>query len=315
MNWVELAEAVNTLKKSPEMRQDYPTRKAFWDGLGQNTGYSANALQRMESTLVRIREIEKEDRKALKENLGLKKWREGALLNALDHFPKAEIFARIHKLDPAEAGYLLQRMQSERMSVNRMKEILRDISNSNPDVPKFVTPGQKPLDARQRFSVIDEHKNEIYTGGEVSIYFRRYKFPFVSADAVATKSNEDGGIEFIDAIQLIAGLRKKSEEGFRDFLSGVDFRTSFFRHLWIFLADPIDVAEPDGSDPIFTQTPLDHLTQAVDELGIERIGIVAYDEGDGIKIIRRPKGDEKPKRYQSVLNEVMRQGLPDFGSV
>ncbi|MBO6947535.1 MAG: hypothetical protein JJ855_06105 [Rhodospirillales bacterium] len=309
MDWIAIADAVTELKNAPVTRTTFSTREEFWEAAAAASGYTRNALQRMATTVVRIREIEQANKESIKKCLSRRKWSDDILLEALDHFPKAEIFARIHRLEPAEAWQLLERMQTEKFSVIRLKEILRDISNTVPRTQQFSQPGAGKAVVNERFAMIDAHKSEIYADDAVNIYFRRYRFPLVSADAVALSCNEDGGIEFIDAFQIVSSISKKSDEGFRDLVSGIDFKTSFFRHVWLFLADPADM-DTDQFNP-----PIERLSRAVDELGISRLGIVTISDDAEFRVLRRPKGNDKPARYQNALTEVMRQGVPDFGVV
>lgn len=309
MDWIALADAVTELKMSADVRRACPTREDFWETAAVASGYTRNALQRMATTVTRIREIEEHNKAEIKKCLSMRKWSDGALLRALEHFPKAEIFARIHRLEPAEAWNLLQRMQSERFTVARLNEILKDLTNVDPRAQSFGRPGSviKPK-TKERFALIDAHKQEIYADESVSIYFRRYKFPLVSADAVALSCSDEGAIEFIDAFQVLSSIAKKTDESFRDVLSSIDYKSRFFRHVWLFLADPADL------NPELINPPVERLTCAIDELGISRIGILTVTEDSEFRIIRRPKGNEKPERYQSALTEVMRQGVPDFGA-
>lgn len=310
MMWTTLAETLVVLKKSPDMRREFPDRAAFWEMLAPHTGYSRNALQRMESTLRRIREIEKENREALRRTLGVESWENGLLLKVLNHFPKAEIFARMHRLDAAEARHLLERMTTERISVSQMKDVLRDVTNAHPDTPKFVVSrGEERTDPREWFVRLDNNKGEIYSGIEVGIYYRQYAFSYVSADAIAISCNDDGGIAFIDAFQVVTNLEEKTDDGFRDLLSAIDYRSSFFRHVWLVL-----VGEARKADSFATNYPVESLEHGIDELGIQGIGIIRLsDEGD-LDVVRLPRGGDKPTRYRSVLTDVMRQGVPDFGA-
>ncbi len=59
--------------------------------------------------------------------------------------------------------------------------------------------------------------------------------------------------------------------------------------------------------------PLVQINSAIDELGIPQIGIIEYNAKSRLEIMRKPKSSEKPMRYNIVMNEIMRQGIKDYG--
>lgn len=308
VKWVELGEALNTLKRDPDTIKNYSSKENFWNSMAHKSGHSANALQRMESSFCRIREIERANKNAIKEALKLTAWEEGILFEILKHYPKAEIFTRIYRQSPTDAWILLRRMRAEDVSINQMKAIFRNIKSAGPErqtTPEFKHKAPEPPD---HFSVIEAHKDDFYSSDQAIIFVQRYRFPLVSPGMVALGSN-DGEITFVDAFEVITNLRQKSRKGYQELLPEIVFKSTYFRHLWLFISDPRDLKPTTAGE-----APAKQLIDTIVSLGIHRIGVIANDKANGIKILRRPQGNDRPTLYENALREVMRQGVPNLGA-
>lgn len=306
MDWIELGAVIAKIRQQPEWAKSFSTREAFWDELGNVTGYGRNTLQRMTSTLEKLRLMQKAEPALLKAVVGKRAREEDVLARIIGNVQKAEFIARIYKYEPESAFRQIQQMTESRIPVIQLREVWNEIINSRPEMrsPGFVSPkkdGSKDL-KQERLAELDEQRSLLYAGEDASIYFGRYKFELVSADAVGICCEKDGGLRFVDGFMIFDRVRPRTDSAFEECLAGIDYRARFFRHLWIFA-------------PFEMDHTLDKIGDAMDKLGILQAGIVKYEDDVGLKIVRRPNGTEKPSRYQMVVQDVMRQGIPDFGVV
>lgn len=303
MAWTQIASIINEIEKTPAGKQYSANKEHFWEMLAQKTRYTRNALQRMRSTLIRGNAIAEREKTKLQEILGKRAFDPNALFDVLGHFHTAELFARIHSADPDAALNLLAQMRDERVPVVRIKEILSEVTNrkySSSAAPSFLMP-KDVLHREQALALIDEHKSLLYGSDDVSIYFKRYAFEFVSIDAVGIRCGDDGALQLVDGFMFMTGSPAKHKLAFQNLLSDIDYRSSFFRHVWLCRTSSF-------------RWPSKEINSAIDALGIQQVGIIEFDENSGdLKILRRPKGDSRPLRYPLTLREIMRQGIPDFG--
>ncbi len=294
---------INAIEKTPTGKQYSVNKEQFWEMLAQKTRYTRNALQRMRSTLIRGNIIADREKAKLQEILGQRALEPNALFDVLGHFHTAELFARIHSADPDAALHLLAQMRDERVPVVRIKEILSEVTNrkhSSSAAPSFLMP-REVLHREQALALIDEHKSLLYGGDDVSIYFNKYEFEFVSIDAVGIRCGDDGALQLVDGFMFMTGSPGKHKLAFQNLLSDIDYRSSFFRHVWLCRTCSF-------------RWPSEEINSAIDALGIRQVGIIEFDENSGdLKILRRSKGDSRPSRYPLTLREIMRQGIPDFG--
>jgi len=303
--WTEIAMLINAIEKTPTGKQYSANKEHFWEMLAQKTRYTRNALQRMRSTLIRGNAIADREKMKLQEILGQRALEPNALFDLLGHFHTAELFARIHSADPDAALDLLAEMRDKKVPVVRIKEILSEVTNrkySSSAAPTFLMP-KDALHRKDALALIDEHKSLLYGGDDVSIYFKRYNFEFVSIDAVGIRCGEDGALQLVDGFIFMTGSPGNNKLAFQNLLSDIDYRSSFFRHVWLCRNSSF-------------RWPSEEINSAIDALDIHQVGIIDFDEEGGeMKIVRRPKGDTRPSRYSLTLREIMRQGIPDFGMV
>jgi len=303
--WTEIAMLINAIEKTPAGKQYSANKEHFWEMLAQKTRYTRNALQRMRSTLIRGNAIADREKMKLQEILGQRALEPNALFDVLGHFHTAELFARIHSADPDAALDLLAEMRDKKIPVVRIKEILSEVTNrkySSSAAPSFLMP-KDALHRKDALALIDEHKSLLYGGDDVSIYFKRYDFEFVSIDAVGIRCGEDGALQLVDGFMFMTGSPGNNKLAFQNLLSDIDYRSSFFRHVWLCRNSSF-------------RWPSEEINFAIDALDIHQVGIIEFDETDSeMKIVRRPKGDARPSRYSLTLREIMRQGIPDFGMV
>mgnify|MGYP005810909209 CR=1 FL=1 len=305
MPWTQIASIINEIEKTPAGKQYSANKEHFWEMLAQKSGYTRNALQRMRSTLIRGNAIADREKTKLQEILGQRSLEPNALFDVLGHFHTAELFARIYSADPDAAFNLLAQMRDERVPVVRIKEILSEVTNrkhSSSAKPTFLT-RKDALHREQALALIDEHKSLLYGGDDVSIYFKRYEFEFVSIDAVGIRCGDDGALQLVDGFMFMTSVPARHKLAFQNLLSDIDYRSSFFRHVWLCRNSSF-------------RWPSEEINAAIDALDIHQVGIIEFDEEGGeMKIVRRPKGDARPSRYSLTLREIMRQGIPDFGMV
>ncbi|MHC8491239.1 hypothetical protein ACTU44_00850 [Thalassospira sp. SM2505] len=303
--WTEIAMLINAIEKTPTGKQYAANKEQFWEVLVQKTRYTRNALQRMRSTLIRGRAIAEREKVKLQEILGSRAHEPNALFDVLGHFHTAELFARIHSADADAALDLLAQMRDEKVPVIRIKEILSEVTNrkfSSSAIPKYLMPNEV-IHRQQALALIDEHKSLLYAGEDVSIYFKRYEFEFFSIDAVGIRCGDDGALQLVDGFMFLTGTPANNKQGFQNLLSDIDYRSSFFRHVWLCRTSSF-------------RWPSEDILSAIDMLDIRQVGIIEFDENNAeLKIIRRPKGDTRPARYSLTIREIMRQGIPDFGMV
>ncbi|EKF10348.1 hypothetical protein [Thalassospira profundimaris] len=303
--WTEIAMLINAIEKTPAGKQYSANKEHFWEMLAQKTRYTRNALQRMRSTLIRGNAIADREKMKLQEILGQRALEPNALFDVLGHFHTAELFARIHSADPDAALDLLAEMRDKKVPVVRIKEILSEVTNrkySSSAAPTFLMP-KDALHRKDALALIDEHKSLLYGGDDVSIYFKRYNFEFVSIDAVGIRCGEDGALQLVDGFMFMTGSPGNNKLAFQNLLSDIDYRSSFFRHVWLCRNSSF-------------RWPSEEINFAIDALDIHQAGIIEFDEtGSEMKIVRRPKGNDRPSRYSLTLREIMRQGIPDFGMV
>ncbi|WP_188664415.1 hypothetical protein [Terasakiella brassicae] len=308
MDWLELASCVEKMLQSPELLSVYPNREAFWNDVEQATGYSRNALQRQSTTKRLLENHEKAEKDFLQEMLGLKEWKPGIVAEIIGQFPKMELYFRIYKYDPMEAIKLLKRMQEEPVSVAKIRDILSRLLDKNPTFEPY-TPTHtfqsrhnksRANEERERTAALEQQQAIIYESENVSIYFDHFQFRYVSIDAVALQHGEEGQISNLDGFLILKGLTPKRDSTFQRLLATIDYRSSFFRHLWLYSMNT-------------SPWPLDQINSAIDELGIQQIGIIEYNPKSGLEIMRKPESSEKPMRYNIVMNEIMRQGIKDYG--
>jgi hypothetical protein len=105
----------------------------------------------------------------------------------------------------------------------------------------------------------------------------------------------------VDGFTTVDGVPPKTAESYQELLSMTDYRASFFRHLWLYSTKP-------------EKWPLERLSQDLNRLGLLTVGIASHGESGEVKVLRRPRGTDRPQRYQTVVEEVMRQGIPDFAA-
>lgn len=305
MPWTQIASIINQIEKTPVGKQYAANKEQFWELLAKKTVYTRNALQRMRSTLIRCTTIAEREKTRLKEVLGPQSAEPNDLLDVLGHFHSAELFARIHSADADVAIELLGKMRNERVPVTRIKEILSEVTNrrhSSSSSTLFVMP-KSFFHRKEALALIDEHKSQLYGGEDVSIYFKKYEFEFVSIDAVGIRCSEDGALQLVDGFMFLTGSPLKNKLGFQNLLSDIDYRSSFFRHVWLCRSSSFRWSTED-------------IIVATDVLGIDQVGIIEVDErSSDMRVLRRPKGDNRPSRYSLTLREIMRQGIPDFGMV
>jgi len=305
MNWVELGEVVNKLSKSPEFKQRYTNKEAFWEELFIVTGYTRNILQRISSTVRNLEEHEKAERDLLMSELNVKHWKPGYVAECMHYFTKAEMYLRIFKHDKAAGIMLLKRMQFEKVGMQELKAIWHRILNQRPELksPGFKVAGQTKREMVGRISTLEKQKSVIYGDDEdqVSIYFDHFDFKYVSIDAVSMAHGEAGRIYNLDGFVYLNTGVPLTKGALREFLASIDYQSSFFRHLWLY-------------DMNIFSWPIDRIQTALDELGMSQIGIVEFilDEGP-LRIVRRPSDEIKPIRYNSIINEVVRHGIKDYG--
>ena len=103
------------------------------------------------------------------------------------------------------------------------------------------------------------------------------------------------GLSFVDGFTTLDGMPPKTEEGYQELLSMTDYRASFFRHLWLYSTNP-------------EKWPLERISQDLNRLGLLYVGIASHGESRDVKVLRRPRGTEKPQRYQTVVEEVSTWG-------
>ncbi len=307
MDWIELADAIVTIERSPDLKLLHGTKEDFWKNLTELTGYDRNTLQRMTSVLRNLRRIQKEERKTLQEIFAERSAEKDLLARIVENVHKAEFLIRIYRTEPNTAFDLIERMKREKVPVARVREAWGEVLNSHPErrAPDFrVASHAFPGNATktQRLAELEEHKSLIYGGDNASIYFNRYKFAFVSADAVGICCEDDGGLRFVDGFMILDRPAPKSDSAWENCFASIDYRSRFFRHLWIFA-------------PFEAESALAKISKGIDKLDIPQVGIVKYEGEVGIKVLRRPSNNAKPSRYPMLVQDIMRQGIPDFGAV
>lgn len=303
LSWLEIAQTINAIEQTPAGKLGHGSKEEFWEMLVSITGYSRNALQRMRSTHQKILSIGKAEAHRLNKIFGRDADDPEFLFKYIHFSNKAEMFARIYYFDPDSALDLLRQMKTRKVPVMELQYVLRNIANRQKDsfgAGQFVSTRDRRVERIDALALLDEQKSLLYGGENVSIYYERYKFDYVSIEAVGISYGNDGALQFVDGFIFLKGSGPVSDMPFQNTLSDIDYRSRFFRQVWLCALSP-------------EKWPLEKMIKAINELGISQVGIITFDPDIGMKILRRPGGVEKPSRYPLIVKDIMRQGIPDFG--
>jgi len=300
--WAEVAEIVADITGAKEWRTRYASREDMWAALEESTGFKRNILQRFATTYRAISEIEQKHRAELRDALGLKASGRGSLAWAIGSFGKAELVTRAYKIDAADGLPLIRRVLISGLSINDIREEYREILNRQPEgkIVRFKSAADARQDMARSIAALEENASLLYGNEDARFYYGRYRFSLVSIDAVAL-AWQGLSVSFVDGFVIVQGAPPKAEADYQELLSKIDYRASFFRHLWLYA-------------PMPGNWPLERISQDMNRLGLLSVGIALREEGGEVRVVRRPRGGEKPPRYHTVIEEVMRQGIPDFAA-
>ncbi|EWY37313.1 hypothetical protein N825_20750 [Skermanella stibiiresistens SB22] len=302
LSWYMVAADAAEIADPKAWRSRYPSKEVMWATIEESTGYGRNLLQRYVTTFRALAEIEQKHRSELQDVLGSKPRSAGCLAARIGPFAPAEVATRAYKLDAAEGLALIRRMLVGKLSTSRVREEYKDLLNRQPEgkVVSFKSVGDARRELDQKVAALEGSAAVLYGNEDVRFYYRRYRFSLVNIDVTAL-TWQGLGLSFVDGFVVLHGIPPKAEDDYQELLSKVDYRASFFRHLWLYIANP-------------EKWSLERISQDLNRLGLLTVGIASYEETGEVKVLRRPRGGDKPQRYQTVVEEVMRQGIPDFAA-
>lgn len=300
-DWGKVAAIVADLADDHDWQKRFSSKAAMWEDLGGRIGSNQNMASRLAQTYRGVCAIEAKHQDELRDVLKPNAGRLVSLAEALSSFGKAELIVRTYKKDPNIGLDLVRKVVLGGMPVSQLKDEYNDLVNSlAPGRRRRFKTVSQAVQEKSQISQLEENASLIYGGDEARFYYGRYHFRLVSVDAVAL-SWRDMKISFVDGFVLAAPISQDKNREYQNLLSATDYQASFFRHLWLYF-------------PMMIDGFADRLGDDLNRLGLATVGILVETEPGEIKAVRRPKAGEPPARYQTVLQEIMRQGIPDFGA-
>ena len=299
IDWREIGQMLDEVRTHGRWRQHYESPSSWMNSVSEKSGYSVGMLQRMLASRRFLSDMAKENPKKYTEFLSVS---DGPKLP----LAAVEIVKRIFDIDPHKGQDLLNKVAKDEASFTTVKKEYNAIIQNSGTLyrgrgPLFVSAGKMGLRQARQFSqdafeVLMHHLPEIVGREDVSVYFRKYRFKYVTLDAVAvggkrTRPEFVDGFDFRFLGPIMIRARRKQV------LAELVFASSFFRSYWLFV--------PEVSE--FVQT----IAEDLQKLEVTSIGIGVVDtNGVGtIEIILQPQRTEFSGRQELLLEEILQQGL------
>lgn len=315
--WRDVAKCLSSIEAHPGFASRFETKAAFLAHAATLTGYTPNALQRMQTTETFVSEVLPRDERFMFDpacGSG------GFLASAMLSLSKLEVAKRAYEADRTRGWSLVRDVLGDRVTFRALKDqydqlfdVPRtaggDIIVSNPPFGSSTTLDQAFIatqpTARSRAirsaarqektaaEIVRNHLSLFCGTADVGLHVGRYKFDLADPDAVAIGLT-GSGIDFVDALDLRALDSHASPSKQRQDVARLSMATRFFRRYWVrFEKNREDFAWFKG---------------ALEQLNLNNVGLYIIAEQAPI-ILKAPHefGHEAPRAQ--IIKEILRRGI------
>lgn len=317
--WRDVAKCLSSVEAHPGFASRFETKAAFLAHAATLTGYTPNALQRMQTTETFVSEVLPRDERFMFDpacGSG------GFLVSAMLSLSKLEVAKRAYEADRTRGWGLVRDVLGDRVTFRALKDqydqlfdVPRtaggDIIVSNPPFGSSTTLDQAFIAtqptarsrairsaARQEKTTAEIVRSQLslFCGTtDASLYVGRYKFDLADPDAVAI-GLKGSGIDFVDALDLHALDSHASPSKQRQDVARLAMASRFFHHYWVQVGE--------------RSTGLSWLQSALERLSLDNVGLYTISRQEPIILIPPQKGGDEELQAE-VRQAILKRGIGD----